>query len=203
MAFIDAPEFDDAADKKSDGSHPRFFRESRPNPARTAADGVPRFDDVEMVQILIPGDRLNSPVKLVTEAERRRWPKAYAHFKSGDDDAVEGTPIAQLPAMTAAQAEELRYFHVRSIEQLAEMPEALLKKARPMDGAALQERARRWVNATAGNAADEKLAAENRLKDEKIGLMEAQIADLKKALDGLQAQAALGQGVGQLPALET
>ena len=41
MAFIDAPEFDDAADKRSDGSHPRFFRESRPNPARTAADGVP------------------------------------------------------------------------------------------------------------------------------------------------------------------
>lgn len=202
MAFIDAPEFDDNAEKRNDGAHPRFFMDKRQNLARSEKDGVPRFDDVEMVEILIPGDRLNSPVQIVGEAQRKRWPKAYAAFKSGQDGPTNGTPIDQLPGLTAGQAEELRYFKIISVEQLAEMPDAALLKARPMDGRALQQRAKRWVAAATGNAAEEKLAAENRAKDEKIALMEAQMADLKKSLDALQAQAAASAGNGQLPALE-
>lgn len=194
MAFIDAPEFDDAADKKGDGSHPRFFMDKRQNRARSEADGVPRFDDVEMVEILIPGDRLNSPVQLVTDVHRKRWPRQYAAFKAGQDGPTNGTPIEQLPGLTASQAEELRYFKVISIEQLAEMPEGLLMKARPMDGRALQDRAKRWVSTAEGAATEEKLAAENRAKDEKIALMDAQIAELKQALEGLQAQVAANPG---------
>lgn len=199
MAFIDTPDFDDAAEKKSDGAHPRFFMDKRQNRARSEADGVPRFDDVEMVEILIPGDRLNSPVQLVSDVHRKRWPRAYAAFKAGQDGPTNGTPIEQLPGMTAGQAEELRYFKIISVEQLAEMPEGLLMKARPMDGRALQERAKRWVTAAEGNAAEEKLAAENRELKEKMAAMEANQADMQKAIDALTAQAAASAGNGQLP----
>lgn len=200
MSFIDTgPEFDDAADKKGDGTAPRFFIDSRANPARSEADGVPRFDDVEMVEILVPGDRLNSPVQIVTEAHRKRWPRAYRAFKDGQEEAVEGTPIAQLPGLTKSQTEELRYFNIRAIEQLADMPDALLQKARPMDGLALRDRAKRWVAGTQGAAAEERLAAENRVKDEKIALMEAQMATMQEAIDRLTAQASASAGNGQLP----
>lgn len=200
MAFIDAPEFDDAADKKNDGAHPRFFRDKRQNNARSEKDGVPRFDDVEMVEILIPGDRLNSPVQLVTDVHRKRWPRAYAAFQANSDGGVDGTPIDQLPGVTASQAEEFRYFKIVTIEQLAEMPEAALLKARPMDGRALQERAKRWIATTQGAAVEEKLAAENRALTEKMGLMEAQQAEMQKALDALSAQLAAANGA-QLPPL--
>jgi hypothetical protein len=188
MTFTDAPEFDDKADNKGDGTHPRFFMEVVQNRARSEADGVPRFDEVEMVEILVPGDRLNSPVQRVSDAHRKRWPRQYAAFKAGQGDSVQGTPIDQLPGMTRAQAEELRYFKILSIEQLAEMPEGLLMKARPMDGRALQDKAKRWIDTAAGAATEERLAAENRAKDEKISSMEAQLADMKRLMDGMQAQ---------------
>lgn len=195
MTFTDAgPDFDPNA-KDKDGAIPRFFMDKRQNNARTEADGVPRFDDVEMVEILVPGDRLNSPVQLVTQKHRERWPAAYKRFKDGMEDTVNGTPIDQLPGMTKAQAEELRYFHILSIEQLAEMPDQLLLKARPMDGRALRDRACRWVQTAEGNAAEERLAAEVRARDEKIGSMEKTMADMQAAIDRLTAaQSAQPQG---------
>lgn len=202
MAFIDAPEFDDAAtDERKDGAYPRFFMDKRQNNARSEKDGVPRFDDVEMVEILIPGDRLNTPVKLVGETERKRWPRAYAAFKGAQDGATVGTPIEQLPGLTAAQAEELRYFKVVTVEQLAEMPEGLLMKARPMDGRALQDRAKRWIDNAAGAAAEERLAAENRELKDKMGVMNGELEQLKQAIAGLQAQQAAA-GAQQAPPLQ-
>lgn len=188
MSFIDAPEFDDKVDNKGDGTHPRFFMDVVQNRARSEADGVPRFDEVEMVEILVPGDRLNSPVQRVSDAHKKRWPRQYRAFSEGRGDALQGTPIDQLPGMTRAQAEELRYFKILSVEQLAEMPEALLMKARPMDGRSLQDKAKRWIDTAAGAATEERLAAENRAKDEKITSMEAQLADMKRLMDGMQAQ---------------
>jgi hypothetical protein len=151
MAFIDAPSFDEHARDK-DGAHPRFFMDTRQNKFRSEAEGAPRFDEVEMVEILIPGDRLSTSVQIVNDSHRRRWPKAYAAFKEGQEAPVDGTPLDQLPGMTKARVEELRFFHVRSIEQLAGMPDDLLMKAAPMDGRALRDKAKRWVENAAGAA---------------------------------------------------
>jgi hypothetical protein len=164
--------------------------DTRQNKARSEADGTPRFDDVEMVEVLIPGDRLNTPVFQVTDVHRKRWPVAYQNFKAGQEDAVDGTPIDQLPGITKAQAQELRYYHILAIEQLASMPDDLLLKAQPMMGRPLRERAQRWVSMTAGNAVEEKLAAENRALRDKMGLMEQNHASMQTAIDGLTAQLA-------------
>src|ERR1700755_316054 len=102
VSFIDAPTFDENARGK-DGAHPQFFTESQPNAARSEKEGRPCFDDVEMVKILIPGDRLTEFVARVNEGHKRRWPKAYAAFKDGQEAPVEGTPIEQLPGMTKAR----------------------------------------------------------------------------------------------------
>lgn len=189
MSFIDAPSFDENARDK-DGAHPRFFNETRKNNFRSEQDGVPRFDDIEMVEILIPGDRLSTSVQQVNDGHRRRWPKAYAGFKEGQESPVEGTPLDQLPGITKARVEELRYFHIRSIEQLANMPDELLMKAAPMDGRGLRDKAKRWVDASAGAATEEKLAAENRALTDKMGAMETQMADMKRLMDAMQAQLA-------------
>jgi hypothetical protein len=189
MTFIDAPSFDEHARDK-DGAHPRFFMDTRQNKFRSEAEGAPRFDEVEMVEILIPGDRLSTSVQIVNDSHRRRWPKAYAAFKEGQEAPVDGTPLDQLPGMTKARVEELRFFHVRSIEQLAGMPDDLLMKAAPMDGRALRDKAKRWVENAAGAAPAEKLAAENRALTEKMSVMETQMADMKRLMDGMQAQLA-------------
>jgi predicted RNase H-like nuclease (RuvC/YqgF family) len=188
MTFTDAgPDFDPNA-KDKDGAIPRFFVDKRHNVARSEKEGRPCYDDVEYVEILVPGDRLNQVTRIVTQKEKDRWPGAYKRFRDGQEGTVDGTPIEQLPGMTAAQAAELKHFHIVTIEQLAEMPDGLLLKARPMDGRALRDRAKRWVDTTAGAASEERLAAEIRARDEKITNMEKAYADQQAIIDRLTAR---------------
>lgn len=192
MSFTDAPEFDTGSGQK-DGAHPEFFMDTIADKAKSEADGVPRFRDVEMVRVLVPGDRLNMPVFMVGEVHRKRWPQHYAAFKANQEAPEQGTPLDQLPGMTKARVEELRYFNVRSIEQLSSMPDDLLMKAAAMDGRILRDRAARWLEAAAGNAVEERLAAENRAKDEKLAMMEQQLSQMSAAMAQLQQQMAAGQ----------
>jgi hypothetical protein len=196
MAFIDAPDFETGTEKK-DGAHPRFYMDTRQNLAKSEKEGRPIFDDIEMVEILIPGDRLNSPHQLVGEAHRKRWPRQYAGFRAGLEGHVDGTPIDQLPGITKGVIEELRHFHVLTIEQLAGMPDELLMKAQPMMGRSLREKAERWIASTTGSVIEEKLAAENRTLKDSMEAMKAQMAEMQQGMAVLQAQA---QAAGaQLP----
>jgi hypothetical protein len=196
MSFTDnGPEFD-ASEGKKDGAYPRFYMETRPNPAKSEKEGRPIFDDVEMVEIMVPGDRLNIVHRLVRDDERKRWPGAYRAFKADQDAPLNGTPLDQLPGMTKGRVEELKYFHVRTIEQLAGMPDDLLMKAAPMDGRALRDKALRWVDNTAGAEKEERLAAENRAKDEKISIMERDLAQMRDTMAAMQAQMTAQQASG-------
>ena len=56
-------------------------------------------------------------------------------------------------------------------------------KVAPMSGRPLREKAQRWLELLIADAPTERLAAENRALAEKMALMEAQMSDLKKALD--------------------
>lgn len=187
MSFTDAPEFD-TSDGKKDGAHAEFYMDTVPDKAKTEADGVPRFRDVEMVRVLVPGDRLNMPVFQVTDVHKKRWPGAYKAFTESREAPLEGTPLDQLPGMTKARVEELRYFHVRTIEQLGQMPDDLLMKAAPMDGRAIRDKATRWLERAAGSASEERLAAENRAKDEKIATMEQSLAQMRESMAAMEAR---------------
>lgn len=192
MSYTDVgPEFDTETGQK-DGAHPRFYMDTRQNNARSEASGYPCFDEVEMVEVMIPGDRLNTPVFIVNDAHRKRWPRQYAAFKESRDAPLQGTPLDQIPGMTASRIKELAYFHVLTAEQLAGLPDDLLMKAAPMDGRTLRDKAARWLEKTAGNAVEERLAAENRAKDEKIASMETNLASMQEAINRLTAQSAAG-----------
>lgn len=181
----DAPDFMTTNNNQRDTAIPRFYIEPQRNNARSEADGVPRFDDVEFVEILIPGDRNSVAVQVVREEHRQRWPAAYAAFKANSEAPTDGTPLTELPGMTRSQAEELAFQHVRTIEVLASLSDDQASKAVSMGGFALRDRAKRYLDSTAGDAAAEKLAAENREKDAKIEALEAQMADLVKRIEAM------------------
>jgi hypothetical protein len=199
MSFTDAPDFDPNTGQR-DGAHPRFYMDTIQDKAKSEAEGMPRFRNVEMVEVMIPGDRLNTPVFQVTDVHRKRWPQAYKAFRENQEAPVEGTPLDQLPGMTKARVLELQYFHIRTIEQLAGMPDDLLMKAAAMDGRALRDKAKRWVDAAQGNASEERLAAEIRARDEKIASMEQTQAQMQEAIARLTAQAQAGNVATTTPA---
>lgn len=86
----------------------------------------------EMVELRVPGDKLNSPVKFATPEIKERFAAAYAAWKSGQDQEVAGGwPLEKWPGADVAQVETLREARVRTVEQFAGMSDANLMKLGP------------------------------------------------------------------------
>jgi len=188
MSFLDpTPEFQSAAGER-DNAIAEFRLEAVKNNFRSEREGKPCFDEVEFVRIVVPGDRKTEWDGRVKDEHRARWPRHYAAFKAQQEAPTEGTPIKEWPPIGRAQAEELAFAHVKTVEQLAELPDELLNKTVSMGGYDLREKARRWLAAAKDSAPMEALAAENKELKANMEVMTQNMADMKRALDGLQAQ---------------
>ena len=102
----------------------RFFMHPRQNPAKSAEEGRPIYEEVPYIEIMQPGNKENIVSRAVRKAEQLRFPKQWDAFQSGEEQALEGTPLEQWPALNRSQVEELRFFNVRTVEQLANMSDA-------------------------------------------------------------------------------
>ena len=196
MSFMDnSPDFDANA-RNRDGAIPRFYMEPYKHEFESAQKGQPVYKEREMVEILIPGDRRTTVTRIVTDEHRQRWPRLYESFRKGQDAPSEGMPLEEWPAISRGQVEELRFANVRTVEQLAGLPDDHLNRALSMGGFGLREKARNYLATLAGEAPMEKLRAENEAKDAMIATMQAQLADLKARMDGMAARAAKSGGEG-------
>tara|TARA_R110000868_G_scaffold197709_1_gene443954 strand:- start:3356 stop:4042 length:687 start_codon:yes stop_codon:yes gene_type:complete len=107
-----------------DKLHVRFFMRPRIDPEESAKKNRPIYKDVPHIEIMIPGDKNNIVTAEVWSQHIQRFPTHWAQFQAGIKDQVVGTPLRVAPFLTEAQVEELAYFKIRTIEQLAEMPDS-------------------------------------------------------------------------------
>ena len=156
----------------------RFFMRPRIDVEASTKENRPIFRDVPHVEIAIPGDKNNIVTAEVWEQHIRRFPQYWAQFQAGIKDQVVGTPLKVAPFLTEAHVEELAYFKIRTIEQLANLSDANMtwQGAREM-----QQAARKYLDKVSGNEA---LMA-------RMHAMEAEMQALRDAK--AQAEAALLQ----------
>lgn len=149
------------------------------DPDRTATEGRPIFVDVEYVQIQAPGDRdvIHRPA---SDRDRQRFPKQYAAFKAGNAEAVIGTPLAAVPWLTRGQVQELAFFGVKSVEQLADLADVHAQRFAGIQ--ALKARAKDFLAAAAGEAPALKLRAELAERDNEIALLKRQLQEQAEAI---------------------
>lgn len=163
----------------------RFYVAPMQNEERTKKEGRPIFDDTEMCEIRVTGS-LDKIVEVVADKHKYRFPDVYAAFKKGlDQDKVSGFPLAEYSVITRSQVEELRYFGVRTVEQLADITDGNLMRL----GAgwlAVRAQARDWLAKQKDAAILVKLRTERDEFERRIGTMEKMLA----------AQAATIQGEG-------
>lgn len=189
MSFVDTPDFIPAqGQQQADNVRPRFYVRPVQNGRKSADEGRPVFDDQEYVEIHVPGDRNTTIDTPVREEHRRRWPQHYAHFKSGREAPSEGWALIEWPGITRSLAEELAFFKVKTVEDIAGLSDDQLSKCLPMGGFPLREAAKRALELAKGAAPAEKLAAENAAKDAKIAGLEETVKDLAARLDAMAAQ---------------
>lgn len=166
---------------------PVFFVEAVLNTFRSEQGGRPHYDDIEMVKLLIPGDKNSSPVKRVDQEDRDRYPKQYAAFKEGIEAPTEGTPLAEWPPITKSQALELAHFHIKTVEHLAQIHDGQVQKL-PMGTRSLREQAKAYLDIAKNGTGPiakmvgqiEDLTAESARKDSIIADMGARLAALEQ-----------------------
>tara|TARA_R110000868_G_scaffold136052_2_gene348858 strand:- start:1251 stop:1889 length:639 start_codon:yes stop_codon:yes gene_type:complete len=162
----------------------RFYIHPTLSPGKTEAAGRPIVEDVVWVEISQPGNKL---AVIRTPAEPRhiaRFPRHYAAFKSrvsDDEEFLNGTPLTEWAGVTRSQVEEMRFFNIRTVEQLAAMAD--VNTGNIMGLAGLKQKAQKYLESATDTAA----ANELETLRQSNAKMQEQVAQLMAAQDAVQS----------------
>lgn len=156
-----------------------FSRKPRLHPAKSREAGRAIYEEVDYISIHVPGDKSSVIERPITEQDIERFSERYNKWKSGQVEAVTGTPLNALPGMTPSKVEEYRYFKIVTVEQLAEANDNLGQKF--MSFQQDKQRAKAFLQVAANNAPIEQMNAELQKRD-------AEIENLRTMVEALQAR---------------
>lgn len=105
----------------------RFFLHPILDERRSSEEGRPIYQEIEMVEILIPGSK-DITHRKVNDDFKRRFSAQYESFKKTSENKIDGTPLNQFPFISASERKELEYFNIFTGEQLANMPDGNIDK---------------------------------------------------------------------------
>jgi hypothetical protein len=165
----------------------KFYHTPRQNEQKSQEEGRPIFEDAEYVSIMVPGQKDNIIERPVRESDKERFPRHYAAFKNREEQTVEGTALEQWPGITRSQCEELKFFNITTVEQLAQVSDSHAQNF--MGIQLLRTRAKTFMEAAKENAANENLAAELEARDAEIESLKVAMADMAEQLKELRSGA--------------
>lgn len=154
---------------------PRFYTDAE----EYEVDGVKNWRDVEMVEVIMPGNSTTKPVHYVSEIDRKRWPKAYAAFREGKELAVVGTPLEQWPLMTRSMVMKLKSLGFRSVEDVSRMTEHAMGEV-GLGARGLRLKAIAYVDEAQAQAITVKAIADAEKSERRSNELEAQNRELSE-----------------------
>lgn len=157
-----------------------FYRKPVHMDAKSREAGRAIYEEVDYIRIYTPGDKSSVIERPVSVLDAQRFSDRYAKWKSGQEQAVVGTPLTALPGMNPAKVEEYKYFKILTVEQLAETADNLGQKFIGFQQD--KSRAKAFLQVAANNAPIEKMNEELQKRD-------AEIENLRLMVEALQAQA--------------
>lgn len=169
-----------------DATIPRFHMEPVEDPTASAKAGRPIFVQQERVQIIQPGNT-NSPVLLVTDNERQRWPEQYARFKAGDEATIDGTPLEQWPFLKRNHVMELKAIGIFSVEQCAGLSDIAVQSI-GMGGRSIRENAKAYLDEADQISITSAALARAESAEARIAAMEHQMAQMRPLMDQLHTE---------------
>ena len=160
----------------------KFYKGVVKDEELTAKEGRPRHKKVDMVSIIVPGDRDSIVDREVFPVDIQRFPKAWERYQAGQaqDD---GTPLGSWPLIDAAMVEDLRYYKITTIEGLAELSDVALQRIGPLTD--MRNKARQFLQAAKDNSVLTKLDHDKKELEAKLAALVEQNNMLNKKLDEL------------------
>lgn len=129
--------------------------------------------DIEYCTIIPIGDGANGNLSVEREVDdniRHRFSAQYEAWKKGLEMPVEGSPLKLWPVISPAQLEMCLRSNIRTVEDLASLPDQFLSKL-GLGARSLQNKAKDWLQSSGGQ-----------------GKLVEEMASLKVALDELKRQ---------------
>lgn len=149
----------------------RFYLHPKLNSARSEAEGRPIYEEIPYVEIMTPGNKDNIIQRPATDLDKQRFAERYRQFQAREDqERVEGTLLSEWPGITRGQVEELKFFQIQTVEQLAVLSDSNSQNI--MGVQMLKQKAREYLENAKESATSQALAD-----------AQAQIAALTARLD--------------------
>ena len=159
----------------------RFFLDPVQDEQATKEQGRPIFKEAIWVDIAAPGQRGSVAKRVARPKDIQRFPRHYEAFRNRTDgEQMEGTPLDQWPGLIRSQVEELKFFNIRTVEQLASVADSSLTNFR--GAVMLKEKAKAYLEASKGNATAEALIEAKKKNEE----LEAKVEALMNRLDSME-----------------
>lgn len=154
-----------------------FYTKAVQNPAKSKEQGRPIFDEREFIKIRLSGDNSMVIDKFATDADKEKYPEAWARWQKYQDSRIPGTPIETWSELSEVQIAEFKAINIHTIQQFAALPDSIGQKI--MGFNALREKAQAIVNGAQEKAMFAKLKAE---ADATIRDLRKEIADIRKQM---------------------
>lgn len=173
---------DDSRFQHDNKLHIRFILKPMLQRAESRTAGRPIYSEMEFIEIMVPGDKHTVVTRRVRDVDMRRFSRQYAAFKAGKTDQQVGTPLSSLPFMSAAKAEEYKFFHIATAEQLASTPDGSAAANSVMGFQGDKQKASAYIQMAAGNAPVLQLQEKLEEKDNQIAAMQEQMNQMNAKL---------------------
>ncbi len=162
----------------------RFFHLAVEDEKASRESGLAKFRDIEMIEVLIPGDR-NPIHRKVKDEDKVRFKRQYDAFKESNASEIQGTHLNQFPFISAAQRKELEYLNIFTGEQLINMPDGNIDKI-GVGGRELIKKVKAFMDMAKDSAVAVAMAEENEKLRAEMALIKEQMALILKAQDESQ-----------------
>ncbi len=170
----------------------RFYKKAIPNEFESKKHGRPCFDEVDFVQIKIPGNQLNDVDDFVNESHKQRFPRQWAIYQNANATGSQmiGTPVEQWPMISRSVAEELKASKFPTVESIAHASDQQLQSIgmrAGMNPHTFRERAQNWLKRAESDAQAEKTAQEKAELAEKLDASNRAIEEMRAQMVELMA----------------
>ncbi len=164
----------------------QFESASHFNDVATREQGRPIFEMKDYIKIIVPGDQSSIVHREIRPTDLERWPTQWAAYKNGKEQQS-GYPLSEVPWLSKSQVDEMSYFKLTTVEQLAAVSDSVCQRFMGLTN--LREKAKVYLEQLRGEEPALKLQAELRTRDEQINGLTAQLAELQKIVAQMQPAA--------------
>ena len=161
-----------------------FKMHSHFDDVRTRDEGRPIFVMKEYILIQVPGDTTNTVFRPIRKGDEVRFPKQWLAFVAGKEQ-MQGTPLTSVAWLSRAQCDELAFFRIQTVEQLAWVSDANAQRYMGLNE--LRRKAQTYLETIKSEAPLHKLEAELASRDETIANMQRQMNEMMALVQSLKA----------------